>query len=193
MNNNFYTYELAYPDGKVFYVGKGQGDRMNYHEQQARKGIKSYKCDAIRNTWDEGKQIIKRKVFETDHEQDACLYEWILINLIYGKEQLTNFWDGGKDEKTLYKKITLVLSCEIIEHIDKHTQDTRVGYIRRALSIGLTEDRIDDLSAYGVSRNKRCSNASFLLPLHLTDRIELLPPGTRSIIVEWILWEFGIV
>ena len=32
----FYVYTLAYPDGKVFYVGKGSGYRIDQHEMEAR-------------------------------------------------------------------------------------------------------------------------------------------------------------
>lgn len=44
-----YVYIYAYPDGRVFYVGKGKGNRILDHEAEARKGINSRKCDIIRS------------------------------------------------------------------------------------------------------------------------------------------------
>lgn len=41
--SSFYVYTLAYPDSKVFYVGKGTGKRIDDHEREARKGVQSYK------------------------------------------------------------------------------------------------------------------------------------------------------
>jgi len=85
----YYVYELAYPDdfldqglaGVVFYVGKGKGNRINFHEEAA--SGKHYdsnqrKCAIIREIQAQGKQVVKRKVYETDVEQDAYLYDWSL-------------------------------------------------------------------------------------------------------------------
>lgn len=49
----FYTYTLAYPDeyeecpGKIFYVGKGSGDRINQHEQNAVRNVANGVFDNI--------------------------------------------------------------------------------------------------------------------------------------------------
>jgi hypothetical protein len=93
----YYVYTLAQPTGEVFYVGKGQKDRINDHEKQALRstyrndiGVNQRKCNVIREIHAQGQQIVKTKVFETPVEQDAYIYEWALIHLIYGIEKLTN-------------------------------------------------------------------------------------------------------
>jgi hypothetical protein len=96
----YYVYELAYPDdfldqelaGVVFYVGKGKGNRINFHEEAAsgkHYDCNQRKCAIIQEIQAQGKQVVKRKVYETDVEQDAYLYEWILIFMVYGPEKLT--------------------------------------------------------------------------------------------------------
>lgn len=86
----FYTYVLTYPNGEVFYVGKGQGDRIDQHEKEAAQGVISHKCKVIRNIWKSGGKVGKYRVLQTPVEEDALLYEWALINLIYGIDNLTN-------------------------------------------------------------------------------------------------------
>ena len=87
---NYYVYEQAYPDdfldqelaGTVFYVGKGTGNRIDFHEEAAsgkHYDANQQKCAIIREIQAQGKQVVKRKVYETDVEQDAYLYEWILF------------------------------------------------------------------------------------------------------------------
>ncbi len=107
----YYVYTLAYPDGTVFYVGKGQDDRLHCHEYDARHSdeeIKSRylnleKCQIIRSIWEQGKQVEKNIVFETDVELDAYIYEWTLINMVY-TGQLVNIHSGGQTRSTpIYK------------------------------------------------------------------------------------------
>ncbi len=93
----YYVYTLAYPDDIVFYVGKGQDDRIDRHEHDACRSdeaIKSRylnleKCQVIRTIWEQCKQVKKNIVFETDIELDAYIYEWVLINMVYA-DQLVN-------------------------------------------------------------------------------------------------------
>ncbi len=81
----YYVYTYAWPNGEVFYVGKGTGNRIDLHEHEARLGYRTRKCDVIREIWRSGRQVIKSKVYETTIERDAFLYEWTLINLVYGR------------------------------------------------------------------------------------------------------------
>src|SRR5260370_4130651 len=85
----WYVYTYAYPDGIVFYVGKGKDGRIFDHEQEAEGGCPCRKCRTIREIWLSGKPIKKRIEYETLSEQDALVYEWNLINL-YDSPLLTN-------------------------------------------------------------------------------------------------------
>lgn len=91
----FYVYVLCRPDGRPFYVGKGQGQRINDHERLARQGHKAHRYNIIRKIWREGGQVSKQKVFETYNEDEAFTVERDLIASI-GRENLANETDGGE-------------------------------------------------------------------------------------------------
>lgn len=89
----YYTYTLAYPNemgGHVFYIGKGTGDRMLTHEMEAKHGYRGRKCRIIREILANGYQVQKNIVYETDIEQEALIYEWAGINMIWAGPHLTN-------------------------------------------------------------------------------------------------------
>lgn len=91
----FYVYTLAYPDGSVFYVGKGKDDRVETHEALARSGHKGPLYDTIRQIWSEGGQVVKDVPFATDDEQVAFNEEYRLIKF-YDKARLVNQTSGGR-------------------------------------------------------------------------------------------------
>jgi hypothetical protein len=94
----YYVYTLAYPDGRIFYVGKGQGDRMYQHEREARQYDnqlqKSAKVRVIREIWSAGGKVVKTKVFETKNEEEANQYEKQFIAQC-DPHTLTNRTKGG--------------------------------------------------------------------------------------------------
>lgn len=51
---NYYVYTLARPDDTVFYVGKGSGNRVAQHEQEALRGHICLKYELIRSIWEQG-------------------------------------------------------------------------------------------------------------------------------------------
>lgn len=103
-DTQYYVYELIDPrTGEVFYVGKGNGDRMYRHKRQAfqRRASKynPHKSARIRQIINEGYDL---KYVKTDcnDEQDAFNRERELIKK-YGKRCdgtgcLTNLTDGGE-------------------------------------------------------------------------------------------------
>lgn len=93
----YYVYILFRPDGRPFYVGKGQRNRMHQHEVEARKGHDCYKCNTIRKIWSEGGSVFKTKVFETHDEADAYQMEARVISAI-GLDLLANVKEGGIPE-----------------------------------------------------------------------------------------------
>src|SRR5712671_5181213 len=94
-----YVYTLAYPDGKVFYVGKGTGDRIHMHEYEAlgaRKSRNIYKTRVINKIWREGGEIFKTKLAFFQTNEEALAYETALI---FFTPDLTNLTDGGEGNK----------------------------------------------------------------------------------------------
>ena len=61
----WYVYTYAFPDGTVFYVGKGNHARIDDHERKARNGCDCDKCRIIRQIWESGHPVQKRIVFKT--------------------------------------------------------------------------------------------------------------------------------
>lgn len=91
----YYVYTLVRPDGRVFYIGKGKGDRIFDHDSEARKGHRCYKCNVIRKIWRQGKTYQRYFVFTTTDEDEAYAYECELIAQ-YGRKNLANLTDGGE-------------------------------------------------------------------------------------------------
>lgn len=96
----YYVYELIDPrNDTVFYVGKGQLDRMYDHESQVKRGLVpnrsnvylGYKIKKILIT---GLQIKYNKVLITENEQEAYNKERDLIETI-GLKNLCNVSPGG--------------------------------------------------------------------------------------------------
>jgi excisionase family DNA binding protein len=97
----WYVYALVRPDtDEIFYIGKGSVhvggvDRIDNHEEEARKGVRSRKCDIIRELWARGIQVQKWKLYETDSEADALQYERTLITFMNANGKLTNIRNGA--------------------------------------------------------------------------------------------------
>lgn len=92
----FYVYELIDPRcGSVFYVGKGQRNRIDAHMAEARKGKRSRKCARIRAIEAAGLDVMKQKVAYFHDEAEAYLAEAELVDS-YGLENLTNSIPGGQ-------------------------------------------------------------------------------------------------
>jgi len=100
----FYVYALSYPDGTVFYVGKGSDktQRLRKHEFNARRGHKCHRCSVIRKIWREGGAVGFEKIFQTDNE-DVALSEEVRLIAHYRSIGvcLTNETNGG-DGKSGY-------------------------------------------------------------------------------------------
>jgi hypothetical protein len=100
----FYTYLLKRPDGRPFYVGKGncKSYRIEDHgiEALSFETYNTYKCNIIRKIWENGGQIDYEIALFTDSEKLAFDKEIELISF-YGRRDkgtgiLANMTDGGE-------------------------------------------------------------------------------------------------
>lgn len=90
---NYYVYTLAKPDGTIFYVGKGTGQRAYEHERLVREGRYDPNRDKqtiIRTIIDAGDSVQTTIVARFTSEQAAYMYEWALIHMTTYAEHLTN-------------------------------------------------------------------------------------------------------
>lgn len=123
MNNTktWYVYVYAYPDGQVFYIGKGTKARMFSHENEARTNCACEKCNTIRSIWVRGVPVQKKIVFESFLEAEVAAYEVALIRS-NANEQLMNIQDNvhvnpivSQSAKLRYQ-INLTDKKEITQH-----------------------------------------------------------------------------
>lgn len=134
----FYNYVLMRPDGSVFYVGKGTGNRIDDHEKEARKGVQSHKCNVIRQVWSEGGEIIKQKVAFHNKEEDAFELEILLISF-FGRENLTNLTNGGEGPTKEATRVAVSLSI---------ANERQTWAIKQLQKEGIIEPTIQQISRY---------------------------------------------
>ena len=95
----FYVYELIDPRiNQVFYVGKGSGNRCNFHASEVRKGRATnnpHKDRKIRQILNEGFEVIVRITAQTADEEEAYRIEEEL-QLFHGIANLTNICLGAR-------------------------------------------------------------------------------------------------
>lgn len=97
----YYVYHLIDPrTGKVFYVGKGSGDRIFHHERDARnmRFMNAEKEFTIREIWMAGLEVIRKIEKTFDLEAEAYIFEKQEIDRI-GIDNLTNLSRGGEPEE----------------------------------------------------------------------------------------------
>jgi hypothetical protein len=99
VGGRYYVYALAYPDGRIFYIGKGRGDRISEHEREARKGVQSPKCDIIREIWFHGEEVVKIKLAFFTEAEGAFRYEASLIASMNG---LSNIAQGRNHIREIF-------------------------------------------------------------------------------------------
>lgn len=111
----FYVYELVNSlTKKVFYIGKGTGNRAYQHIKEANNTDKSNnKLDEIRSIESSGGKVIIRVIGRYITEKEAFAVESTLIHWVYGRDKLKNDTGGhGCDSIRPFGNL------EIIEGID---------------------------------------------------------------------------
>lgn len=102
----YYIYILRRPDGRPFYIGKGRGERVFHHENEARhannRKSNAYKLNVIRAVLSAGGTIS----YEIDsfHEHEAAAHEREMqliraIGRLHEGGPLTNLAPGGGSER----------------------------------------------------------------------------------------------
>jgi hypothetical protein len=94
----FYVYILIDPrNDKVFYVGKGKGNRMYEHKKDAinKRHHNKHLQNKILKILDEGLSIKYDKIFVTEKEEEAFTKEIETI-LYFGIDNLCNLTEGGE-------------------------------------------------------------------------------------------------
>ena|SRR5215469_3990924 len=150
-----YVYALAYPDGRIFYVGKGVDDRFNDHEREARAGKQSRKCDIIREIWASGEEIIKTKLAFFGMEPDALRYEASLISSLGG---LANISQGRKrirdaliasEDRQYFGKTIRHIDEDFTEYWDAREAAEFFGYVKWQAFHGVIKRAIKDVQRRG--------------------------------------------
>lgn len=101
--NRFYVYTYSYPNGGVFYVGKGCGRRLNTHlyDAKAKRNQNSFVVRAVGSLLSNGETPIIQKILSEVDNELACLVESEFIakhgRRDIGTGVLTNCTDGGDE------------------------------------------------------------------------------------------------
>lgn len=127
----WYVYHLIDPrDGLPFYVGKGCRGRILSHEQEAKKGRISPKCDRIRQIWALNLSVEKKKIKHFSCEQSAYDFERDEISRI-GLSSLTNLIPGGGSAST---REDILRANAVPEPV--------VKFIADLINAGITQDAV---------------------------------------------------
>ncbi len=110
----YYVYTYAFPDGTIFYIGKGTRGRIDEHEREASYGCQCQKCEIIRSIWISGKPVQKRIIYETLDELDALEQELALIRSHAGPH-LTNIKSNPHRAKNLQSSNNTSISDEVFQ------------------------------------------------------------------------------
>lgn len=148
---DFYIYRLVDPgSGEPFYIGKGRRGRINRHEEEARAGKRSHKCNKIRSIWANGGKVKKEIVGRFVNELDAYKAEAKLIQSI-GLGNLTNVMPGGGGAVSLMRpsKITKEMARGLTKMAVVVGRGLKVSVFGRDLTDDVTKCFFNLVDLYG--------------------------------------------
>lgn len=122
----YYVYTLCAVGQGTFYVGKGSGNRMFYHEGAAAAGQDGPKYEAIRRAWRADNHIIKSIIHQTDDEQEAYAVELEAIKHYSRHKSLTN-------RAGFHQKPTKKLLAYLDPPTDKYTKNVKIEKLLNTL------------------------------------------------------------
>ena len=131
----YYVYELQYPNGTPFYVGKGKGKRAYSHLTLNGYVGNKLKREVISSIRDNNEEPVVKIIVSELSESDAYKLENTIISF-YGKSKyggiLTNINGGTKDYINKYKKVATKEQNELIFTRQKYgrfsTEYTKMFY-----------------------------------------------------------------
>lgn len=127
----YYIYELLRSDGRPFYVGKGSGVRLQWHEQEALNTNGNHlKLKIIRGFLRKFGFVLYRIAGFYSNEEHAYNVEKFLIKyhgrIDLGTGILTNLTDGG-DPRNVSEQSKLLLSKSIKKWVKEHPEEHEAG------------------------------------------------------------------
>ena len=154
----YFVYDLIDPrDESVFYVGKGKGNRPAAHLAEAAKGVRSRKCDRIREILAAELgvrvKIVERFLMEAEaYQAEAARIESI------GLANLTNVVAGGPGRKPSKRKpgltkglvaLQVKLLARTFRQYETVNMRLTIGGASASLHEYLTKTMNDLIAAYG--------------------------------------------
>ncbi len=154
----YYVYLLIDPrTDKVFYVGKGTGNRIFAHVNDALSSpLETDKLDTIRSIHSEGKQVIHKIVRHGLTEHEAFEVEASLIDFI-NTQELTNIMSGHHSGERGLMNISEIIAQYDAPHIII-TEPVILVTVNRLFERNMNEDEIFEITrgdwVVGERRNK---------------------------------------
>lgn len=194
----YYVYALVDPrDNRIFYIGKGKGNRVFQHAKDSLKeDDKSLKLDIIRSILQEGKQVNPYILRHNLTEETAFIIESTLIDLLtYTKfnktNQLANIVAGHHQWDEGIKSVNEINSMYNCEKINVNHGDT--------LLLVSLNNSFDQAKANGVYRRIDIYEATRkYLPIskNAPQEIKYLLGVYRGVVrsvIEVKSWQWGVV
>ncbi|MDN6871846.1 GIY-YIG nuclease family protein [Pseudomonas citronellolis] len=138
----YYVYELRDPqNNEVFYVGKGQGNRVDSHDS-ALEDEKGRRIQEIKERWAEHHKVIVAR-FAT--EEEALSVEAVLIKWVYGLDKLTNKIHSYRQKNIRPAAHRISGSYEFISGIDiERTLEVVDGAYNERLHAQIRDNQIEE-------------------------------------------------